>query len=212
MDEHFHPAYDPWDQRLCVVPDGDLFDAISSGRASVVTDRIDTFTETGVRLASGRELDADIIVTATGLNIQLFGGMTVTVDGAEVRANETVAYRSMMLSGVPNFVYLFGYTNASWTLKVGLVCERFCRLLGHLDAHGFDTAVPELDDPAMPTEPLLDLSSGYVRRALDQLPRRGTQGPWAVSMNYYDDVDRLRKSPIADPQLRLSRRAAPARV
>ena len=118
----------------------------------------------------------------------------------------------MMLSGVPNFVYLFGYTNASWTLKVGLVCEQFCRLLGYLEAHGFDVAVPEVDDPAMPTEPLLDLSSGYVRRVLDQLPRRGTQGPWAVSMNYHDDVDRLRKSPIADPQLRLSRSAVPARV
>ena len=141
VDEHFNPPYGPWDQRLCAVPNGDLFRAIGKGKASIVTDRIVTFTEAGVQLASGRELAADIIVTATGLNVQAMGGMALVVDGEPVRLPDTVAYKGMMLSGVPNFAFAVGYTNSSWTLKVGLLCEHFCRLLAYLDANGYDTAV-----------------------------------------------------------------------
>ncbi|TQK28453.1 NAD(P)/FAD-dependent oxidoreductase [Arthrobacter sp. SLBN-53] len=208
VDQHFNPAYDPWDQRLCAVPDGDLFAAISDGSASVVTDRIATFTETGIRLESGAELAADIIVTATGLNIQLFGGVTLTVDGEPVDLAETVAYKGIMLSGVPNFAFAFGYTNSSWTLKVGLLCEHFCRLLSHMDARGVDQVRPVLTDPAMPTLPLLDFAAGYVQRAIDRLPRQGTRGPWQMTMNYTVDAQVLRNGPVADDCLRFSRTPA----
>ncbi|GLZ35153.1 flavin-binding monooxygenase [Lentzea sp. NBRC 105346] len=205
VDEHFNPPYNPWDQRLCVVPDGDLFTAISRGKASVVTDRITTFTETGVRLESGRDLEADIIVTATGLNVQAFGGMTLTVDGAEVSLPDTLAYKGMMLSGVPNFAYAIGYTNSSWTLKVGLLCEHFCRLLAHMDEHGYDTARPVVADPDAPTRPFLDFGAGYIKRVVDQLPRQGGRAPWLTSMNYFSDVKLLRRLPVEDDELRLSR-------
>ncbi|MGK2865674.1 MAG: flavin-containing monooxygenase [Mycobacterium sp.] len=208
VDEHFSPAYNPWDQRLCAVPDGDLFAAISDGSASVVTDRIATFTERGVLLASGRELDADIIVTATGLNVQLFGGVTLTVDGEPVDLSQTVAYKGIMLSGIPNFAFAFGYTNSSWTLKVGLLCEHFCRLLRHMDDHGFDSVRPELEDPAMPTKPLLDFGAGYVQRAINEIPRQGVRGPWQMTMNYTVDADVLRTGPVTDPGLRFGRRSA----
>jgi len=208
VDRHFHPDYAPWDQRLCAVPDGDMFAAISAGTASVVTDQIVSFTETGIALASGEHLDADIIVTATGLNVQMFGGMSLTVDGEPVRLPETVAYKSMMLSGVPNFVYAFGYTNSSWTLKIGLICEHFCRLLSHLDSGGYDTVRAEVTDPSMPTRPLLDFGAGYVQRVIDQLPRRGTTAPWTVSMNYLADARQLREGPVADPNLRFASSAA----
>jgi monooxygenase len=201
VDEHFNPAYNPWDQRLCAVPDADLFKAISSGAASVVTDRIATFTETGIRLESGKHLEADIIVTATGLNIQLLGGMSLTVDGTPVNVADTVAYKAMMLSGVPNFAFAFGYTNSSWTLKVGLLCEHFCRLLKHMDAHGYDIARPEVGDPGMQTQPMLGLSAGYVQRALDRMPKQGSAEPWMVSMNDYYDVEMLRNGSVVDPDL-----------
>ncbi len=212
VDEHFNPAYNPWDQRLCAVPDGDLFKVISDGSASVVTDRIDTFTETGIRLASGEELEADIIVTATGLNVQLFGGMSLTVDGEAVNLPDKVAYKAMMLSDVPNFVFAFGYTNSSWTLKVGLICEHFCRLLSHLDAHGFDTATPIFDDPSLSTGPLLDFGAGYVQRALDRIPKQASGDPWRVTMNYYQDARQLREGPVVDGNLRCtaSAQTAPA--
>jgi cation diffusion facilitator CzcD-associated flavoprotein CzcO len=201
VDEHFNPAYNPWDQRLCAVPDADLFRAISSGAASVVTDRIATFTETGIQLESGTHLEADIIVTATGLNIQLFGGMSLTVDGTPVDPTDRVVYKAAMLSGVPNFAFAFGYTNSSWTLKVGLLCEHFCRLLSHMDTHGYDIARPETGDDAMQTQPMLDLGAGYVQRALDQLPKQGMGDPWRVQMNYYYDVEQLREGSIVDPNL-----------
>lgn len=171
VDTHFTPRYDPWDQRLCMVPDGDLFKAISSGRASVVTDVIDRFTPTGIRLASGRELAADLVVTATGLTMSAFGKITLSVDGQAVNPADTTVYKSMMLSGVPNLVFAFGYTNISWTLKVDLVCEHFCRLLDHMDAHGHQGVEPVLDDPGMPRIPLLDLGSGYVQRGVAHFPR-----------------------------------------
>ncbi|RYZ33901.1 MAG: NAD(P)/FAD-dependent oxidoreductase [Myxococcaceae bacterium] len=204
VDEHFNPPYAPWAQRLCVVPDADLFKAISSGRASMVTGHIDTFTEKGLRLKSGRELEADIIVTATGLNILALGGIALTVDGAPVHLPDTVAFKGLMLSGVPNFSLAVGYTNASWTLKIGLLCEHFCRLLSHMDAHGYTRCSPELSDPAMPTRPLLDFDAGYVQRSLDTLPRQGDQAPWRMSMDYLEDIRMLREDPVEDPNLRFS--------
>ncbi|GAB2633994.1 NAD(P)/FAD-dependent oxidoreductase [Streptomyces capparidis] len=204
VDEHFDPPYDPWDQRLCAVPDADLFRALRAGTASVVTDRVDTFTETGVRLASGRELPADVIVTATGLNVLAFGGIELTVDGTPVRLPDTVAYKGMMLSGVPNFAYAIGYTNSSWTLKVGLLCEHLCRLLAHMDEHGHTVCRPELPASGMATRPLLDFAAGYVRRAIDLLPRQGEQGPWRTSTDYREDVRLLRDGPVADRHLRFS--------
>ena len=203
VDEHFNPPYNPWDQRLCIVPDGDLFQTIRSGRASVATDHIDRFTETGIQLKSGRQLDADIIVTATGLNLQIAGGIQLTVDGREVCFPDTVVYRGMMLSGVPNFSLAIGYTNSSWTLKIGLLCEYFCRLLAHMDSHGHDTAWA-VADPDMRTRPLLDFGAGYVTRALSQLPRQGSAAPWLMSMGYRDDVKLLRGNTVADEHYRFS--------
>jgi monooxygenase len=202
VDEHFSPAYNPWDQRLCAVPDGDLFKAISDGAASVVTDRIVTFTETGIKLESGRELEADIIVTATGLNLEVFGGISFSVDGKPVHVPDRVAYKSMMLSGVPNFSFVFGYTNSSWTLKVGPLCDHFCRMLAHMDANGYDIVYPEVGDPAMATKPLLDLDAGYIKRSIEKLPRQGEGATWEMSMNYYADVERLRNGSVVDDNLR----------
>ena len=212
VDEHFNPPYDPWDQRLCAVPDGDLFRAIRNGTADVVTDRIETFTEDGVLLASGRELEADVIVTATGLNVQAIGGISLTVDGDPVHLPDTVAYKGMMLSGVPNFVLAIGYTNSSWTLKIGLLCEHFCRLLAYMDLHGYDVARPEPSDPDMPTRPFLDFAAGYIQRAVDQLPRQGDRMPWLTSMSYSTDVKLLRANSVTDPELHLSRSADRAAV
>jgi monooxygenase len=204
VDEHFKPAYNPWDQRMCAVPDADMFAAIRNGDASVVTDRIDTFTERGIRLASGREIEADIVVTATGLNLLAFGGMSLTVDGGAVDLSETVAFKGMLLSGVPNFAFAVGYTNSSWTLKVDLVCEHFCRLLAHMDAHGYTVCCPQTSDPQMATRPLLDFAAGYVQRAIDGFPRQGSDGPWRMSMDYRSDVKLLRDGPVADDALRFS--------
>ena len=163
------------------MPDGDLFKAISAGNASVVTDRIDDLhRDAASSWSPGRELDADIIVTATGLNLQAFGGVTMTVDGEPVNVADRVAYKGMMLDGVPNFAFTFGYTNSSWTLKVGLVCDHFCRLLAHMDANGHDICYPQISDPQMATLPFLGLGSGYVQRSIDQFPRRGDDGPWQV--------------------------------
>ncbi|HZQ32804.1 MAG TPA: NAD(P)/FAD-dependent oxidoreductase [Mycobacterium sp.] len=200
VDEHFNPAYNPWDQRLCAVPNADLFKAISDGKASVVTDRIVTFTERGIALESGAELEADIIVTATGLNLQAFGGLNLSVDSEPVNLPDTVAYKSMLLSGVPNFAFVFGYTNSSWTLKVGPLCEHFCRLLAHMDAHGYDTCRPEAPS-GLATRPLLEFSAGYVQRAVDQLPRQGADGPWQMVMDFRRDVEVLRNGPVTDEHL-----------
>ncbi|GAB4079485.1 flavin-containing monooxygenase [Modestobacter muralis] len=206
VDEHFNPPYGPWDQRLCAVPNGDLFRTIRAGTAEVVTDRIATFTETGVLLESGRELPADVIVTATGLNVQAFGGIRLTVDGAEVRLPETVAFKGMMLSGVPNFAYAIGYTNSSWTLKIGLLCEHFTRLLTHMDAHGHDSVRPVPRDADMPTRPFLDFGAGYLRRSMDSLPRQGDRMPWLTSTDYRSDVKLLRADSVVDPELHFSSR------
>ena len=202
---HFTPPYDPWDQRICADPDGELFAAISSGAASVVTDRIATFTETGIRLESGRELEADIIVTATGLELQAFGELDLAVDGEPVALSDTLAYKGLMLSDVPNFAYAIGYTNSSWTLKVDLVGDYLCRLLAYMDARGLDVCTPVNDDPAMGRRPLLDFGAGYVRRAADRLPKQGDREPWTVTMSYRDDLRRLRDGEIDDGVARFTR-------
>jgi cation diffusion facilitator CzcD-associated flavoprotein CzcO len=203
VDRHFTPSYDPWDQRLCFVPDGDLFKAFRRGTASVVTDTIETFTETGIRLTSGEELEADIIVTATGLTLLPFGRIDLVVDGAKVELSDTMAYKALMLSGVPNFVYTIGYTNASWTLKADLVSEYVVRLLAHLDEHGLSSVVPE-KDPSVAERPFMDFQSGYVLRALDGLPKQGDRAPWLLKQNYLTDVRNIRNDRIDDGVLNFS--------
>ncbi|KXO89527.1 flavin-containing monooxygenase [Tsukamurella pseudospumae] len=201
VDTHFAPKYDPWDQRLCMVPDGDLFTALSSGGASVVTDHIDRFTETGIALTSGQHLDADIVVTATGLTLLPFGRIAFSVDGAPVDLADSVVYKSMMLSGVPNFVFAFGYTNIAWTLKVDLVCKHMIRLLDHMDAEGNTVVVPTLPDAPLERAPMIDMSSGYVQRGIAAFPKAGDVGPWTVTMAYEDDAERLLHDPVADSAL-----------
>ncbi|WP_150299077.1 flavin-containing monooxygenase [Pseudomonas profundi] len=183
---HFTPSYNPWDQRVCAVPDGDLFHDIREGRASVVTDTIDQFTATGIRLASGEEIQADIIVTATGLKLNALGDMTVTVDGKTVEAGQSMAYKGMMLSDIPNFILTFGYTNSSWTLKAELTANYACRLLRYMDRKGYRIAVPRRD-PQVLEAPFLDFTSGYVQRAAGLLPRQGDRRPWQVYQNYTQD-------------------------
>ncbi|MDX6715553.1 MAG: monooxygenase [Baekduia sp.] len=201
IDPHFTPSYDPWDQRVCLVPDGDLFRAIRQGDASVATDTIDTFTETGLRLGSGAELEADIVVTATGLNMLALGGMQLAVDGRDVVLPETLGYKGMMLSDVPNFAIALGYTNASWTLKCDLTCEYVCRLLNHMDEHGHQHVTPRNHDAGMATQPFIDLKSGYVTRSIDQFPRQGLKSPWRLHQNYARDTALLRFASLEDDVL-----------
>jgi monooxygenase len=200
---HFTPAYAPWDQRMCIVPGGDLFRAISSGRAEVVTGVIDTFTEHGIRMQDGQEVAADVIVAATGLEVLALGGMQVVVDGEVLDAGERVVYKSVMLSDMPNFAYVFGYTNASWTLKVDLACTWVCRVIGHMLRTGVSKAVVSPDDPDMPTRSILDLAAGYLTRAVDRIPRQGT-GVWSVPKSYRADARRLLRDPVDDGVLRFS--------
>lgn len=195
---HFTPRYDPWDQRVCVVPNGDLFAAIRDGRASVVTDTIDTFTPTGVRLDSGEELEADVVVTATGLEMLFLGGIELTVDGEPVVPSERLAYKGMMLEGVPNLAMAVGYTNASWTLKAELTCEYTCRVLNHLRTTGTTTAAPRNDDPTVGATPLMPLTSGYVTRAAGTLPQQGSKFPWQVYQSYLKDYRAMRLSKVDD--------------
>ncbi len=187
VDTHFKPRYKPWDQRLCFVPDGDLFAAIRSGKAEVITDTIDSFTATGLRLHSGRELEADIVVSATGLDLQLMGGMTLVVDGETREAREAFIYRGMMVQDVPNFAFTVGYTNASWTLKADLVASFVCRLLKTMRRTGKGQCTPRLQDDSLTGEPIIDFSSGYVQRALDRLPMQGSKAPWKLYQNYLRD-------------------------
>jgi monooxygenase len=198
IDTHFKPPYNPWDQRMCLVPDGDLFEAICDGRASVVTDQIETFTERGLKQASGAELEADLIVTATGLNLIPLGGMAVSVDGREVELPRTMAYKGMMLAGVPNLAIALGYTNASWTLKCDLTCEYVCRLLNHMDEHGFRQATPENRDPSVTEVPFIDFTSGYILRAIDKFPKQGSKAPWRLYQNYARDIVTLRYGALED--------------
>jgi monooxygenase len=202
---HFGPSYGPWDQRLCVVPDGDLFAAISNGSASVVTDRIARFTPTGLLLESGEELEADVVVTATGLELLLIGGMQLTVDGVDVDSTKTVAYKGMMLTGVPSFAFAVGYTNASWTLKCDLVSRYVVRLLDHMQHNGFDAVTP-VEPPEPERLPLLDLSAGYVQRAAGSLPSQGIRPPW--KLNQRKDIALLTRAPVDDEGVTFTRRTA----
>jgi cation diffusion facilitator CzcD-associated flavoprotein CzcO len=211
IDTHFNPPYNPWDQRLCLVPDGDLFRTLRHGKASIATDRIAGFTEKGIALESGEHLDADVIVTATGLNLQPMGGMSLTVDGVPVDVSERVSYKGMMLSGVPNFTMVIGYTNASWTLKADLVNRYVCRLLQHLDAHGYVSATP-VAPPEGGDEPFLDLVSGYVQRSLGSLPKQGSRKPWKLHQNYIRDGQLMRRGPLDDEGMTFQRRSTRARI
>jgi cation diffusion facilitator CzcD-associated flavoprotein CzcO len=210
IDTHFKPKYGPWDQRLCLVPDGDLFEAISEGRASIVTDQIETFTEKGLRLASGAELEADLIVTATGLNMLALGGIEMAVDGEEIELSETMTYKGMMLSGVPNLALAFGYTNASWTLKCDLTCEYICRLLNHMDEQGYRQCTPRNRDPSITGEPFIDLTSGYVKRSIEKFPKQGSRAPWRLYQNYPLDIFSLRFGSLKDTAMEFTRNGAPA--
>lgn len=202
MARHFSPSYKPWDQRLCIVPDGDLFRALRSGRATVVTDQIERFTAGGVRLVSGAELEADIIVTATGLELSLMGGIRLSIDGQAVKPSETMAYKGMMFSGVPNLVCTFGYTNASWTLKADLTADYLCRLIRHLQRRALDIAEPQADASVRP-RPFLDFTSGYVLRSAQHMPRQGDRKPWRLYQNYLLDLLTLRWARIDDDVLQL---------
>lgn len=195
---HFTPSYDPWDQRLCLVPDSNLFKTLREGRASIVTGRIVNFTETGLKLESGRHLDADIIVTATGLVLKLMAGLELVVNGKPVDLSKTLAYKGMMYSDVPNLSSAFGYTNASWTLKCDLTAEYVCRLLKYMDARGYAICTPRVNDPSIKPEPVLDFNSGYVLRALDSLPRQGSKPPWRLYQNYVKDLSMLRYGRLDD--------------
>ncbi|QIS09604.1 flavin-containing monooxygenase [Nocardia arthritidis] len=197
---HFTPDYNPWDQRLCVVPNGDLFKVLRRGKASVLTDRIETFTETGIRLASGEELDADIVISATGLTLQMLGGATLTVDGAPVTLRDHIAYKGVMLDGIPNAMVVIGYTNASWTLKADLAAQYFCRILNHMRSRGYTKFVAVAQDGDRSDQSLMGgaLTSGYIKRGEDVMPRQGIRGPWQVINNYFRDRTLLRKGPIED--------------
>lgn len=206
--KHFTPHYNPWDQRLCLVPDSDLFRAIRKGRVSVVTDRIETFTETGLRLKSGHHLEADIVVTATGLVLKLMSGLHLSVDDLPVDLSKTLVYKGMMYSDVPNLASAFGYTNASWTLKCDLTSEFVCRLLNYMDRRDYVCCTPRRNDPAIREEPVVNFTSGYVQRAIDGLPKQGSRRPWRLYQNYFLDLLSLRHSPIEDGTLEFRARVA----
>lgn len=210
IDTHFQPRYAPWDQRLCFVPDGDLFRAIRAGRASVVTDEVERFTRQGILLKSGRELPADIIVTATGLNLLAWGGIRLDVDGTAVEAGRCLTYKGVMLSNVPNCAVCAGYANASWTLRAELSAEFVCRLLDHMERHNYARCVPRCDLDTAQARPLLPLTSGYVKRASDRLVKQGSEAPWIMHQNYLRDLFSLRWSRLNDGVLEFATAAAPA--
>ncbi len=207
VDVHFKPRYQPWDQRMCVVPDSDLFRAIRKGRASIVTDRIESFTEKGIKLASGAELEADIIVTATGLKLLPVGGIRFTVDGEQVDVAKTVTYKGMMLSGVPNLAMAIGYVNASWTLKADLTSMYVCRLLNYMEHHGFRQCTPRRPQGMEGELPLLNLSSGYVQRSIEEFPRQGSERPWRLYQNYLLDLVTLKYGAVDDEAMEFSNTA-----
>jgi monooxygenase len=212
VERHLSPSYNPWDQRLCLIPDGDLFEGVKAGKVTIVTDSIERFTAGGLRLASGEELEADIVVTATGLVVRLLGGMALTVDGTPVNPAERLSYKGMMLSDIPNLALSFGYTNASWTLKCDLTSRYVCRLLRHMDRRGLDICVPRLPPGPVERQPFLDFSSGYVKRAAASLPGQGAKAPWRVHQNYLRDLTALSLRPVADEAMEFRRaRSEPSR-
>lgn len=208
VQKHFGPRYNPWDERLCLAPNGDLFKTIRAGKADVVTDTIAKFTETGIKLTSGEELTADIIITATGLNMQLFGGASLTRNGQEVDLTETMTYKGLMLSGVPNMAITFGYTNASWTLKADLVSEFICRVLNYMDDNGFDRVEPQHPGDAVDALPFMDFNPGYFRRAMDSLPKSGSRAPWRLKQNYFFDLRMIRYDKVDEESLHFTKHRA----
>jgi cation diffusion facilitator CzcD-associated flavoprotein CzcO len=198
LETHFTPAYNPWDQRVCLAADGDLFRVLSDGSASIVTAKIERFVEDGIRLVGGETIAADIIVTATGLNMLMLGGLGLAVDREPIEIGSTVAYKGMMLCGVPNLAFAVGYTNASWTLKADLVADHVCRLLRYMDDTGVAICTPRAPRPGPPTFPIMDLKSGYVLRAIDSLPKQGACTPWRLHQNYIRDIRMLRHGPVDD--------------
>jgi len=198
VDRHFSPRYNPWDERLCLVPDNDLFNAIKSGAVSMATDRIERFVNEGIRLESGEILPADIIVTATGMRMRIMDGVEIIVDGDAVELGDTLSYKGIMFSNIPNLALSFGYSNASWTLKCELICEYVCRLLNYMERRGYQHCVPRLEADSQITEPMIDFTSGYVRRALPDLPKQGTRRPWKVYQNYLKDLLMMRYGRLND--------------
>jgi cation diffusion facilitator CzcD-associated flavoprotein CzcO len=205
VETHFAPRYNPWDQRVCLAPDGDFFKTIRSGRASVVTDQIECFTENGIRIRSGAELEADLIITATGLQLKFLGGLEVEVDGKAVNLPETFAYKGMMCSDVPNMALSLGYTNASWTLKSDLTAEYVCRLLNHMDSHGYAYCCPRANDPSLEAVSMLPLTAGYVQRDLHKFPQQGGFAPWKLHQNYALDMMALRYASVEDDAMQFER-------
>ena len=197
IDTHFNPSYKPWDQRLCLVPNGDLFRSLRKGTSSIVTDHIERFTENGIQLKSGETLEADIIVTATGLELLLLGGLKLEVDGVEKKVSDSLTYKGMMFSGIPNFALAAGYTNASWTLKCDLTSNYVCRLISYMDKHQYQYCVAN-NDPSVKRLQFLDLASGYVDRAMDQFPKQGDKSPWKLHQNYLLDIMNLRLGSVRD--------------
>jgi len=197
-DKDFSPPYNPWDQRLCLVPDSDLFRSLKSGKSSIVTDEIERFDAAGIRLKSGQRLDADVVVTATGLELKILDGLDLEVDGNPVRLSEKLAYKGMMYSDVPNLAQAFGYTNASWTLKCDLTSEYVCRLLNHMDKHGYASCTPGRNDPTVKEEPVLDFKSGYIQRVIDDLPKQGSKQPWRLYQDYFKDLRMMRYGKLED--------------
>ena len=212
VEKHFGPRYNPWDERLCLAPNGDLFKTIRKGNADVVTDTIDTFVPEGIKLSSGQVLEADIIVTATGLNLRLFGGAEIRRNGEPVDLTKSMSYKGMMLSGMPNMAFTIGYTNASWTLKADLVSEYVCRILNYMDANGFDTVVPEHPGDSIEERPLMDFTPGYVLRALDSLPKAGAKSPWKLKQNYFLDIRMIRQGKVDDEALHFTKHRAALKV
>ncbi|MDT5391772.1 MAG: monooxygenase, partial [Mycobacterium sp.] len=212
VEKHFGPRYNPWDERLCLAPNGDLFKTIRKGNADVVTETIDTFVPEGIKLNSGEVLEADIIVTATGLNLRLFGGAEIRRNGEPVDLTQSMSYKGMMLSGMPNMAFTIGYTNASWTLKADLVSEYVCRILNYMDAGGFDTVVPEHPGDSVDERPLMDFTPGYVLRALDSLPKAGSKAPWKLKQNYFLDVRMIRQGKVDDEALHFTKHRVPVTV
>jgi cation diffusion facilitator CzcD-associated flavoprotein CzcO len=205
IDRHFKPRYEPWDQRVCLVPDADLFQEIKAGRVSVVTDQIANFTQQGILLKSGKELPADIIVTATGLNLLACGGIRMSVDGTLVEPGRTLTYKGLMLSNVPNCAVCVGYTNASWTLRADLSSVYVCRLINYMDRCGYKQCVPRIDDATAPTQPLLGLNSGYVQRGIKFFPKQGSKAPWIVHQNYILDLLTIKFGAVDDGTMAFSK-------
>ncbi len=201
VDTHFNPKYNPWDERLCAIPDNDLFNTIKENKCTVITDHIETFTEEGIKLKSGKELKADLIVSATGLNIKIAGGMEITVDGKKMELGKLINYKGLMLQDIPNLVAIIGYTNASWTLKADLVCEYTCRLLKHMDKNGYSSCAPSLKGEDTEMSPVIDFTSGYIQRGMAKMPKQGKEFPWRLHQSYVKDMVNLKYKKIDDRYL-----------